>query len=54
MAFDDDFARHVDQIKLRLPHISGEEATKQSLVIPLFQMLGYDVWNPLEVQPEFG
>lgn len=54
MAFDDDFAHHVDQIKLRLPHISGEEATKQSLVVPLFQMLGYDVWNPLEVQPEYG
>jgi hypothetical protein len=54
MAFDNDFARHVDQIKLRLPHVFGKEATKQSLIIPLFQILGYDVWNPLEVQPEYG
>jgi predicted type IV restriction endonuclease len=54
MAFEEDLARHVDQIKVRLPHIRGEEATKHSLVVPLFQVLGYDVWNPLEVQPEYG
>lgn len=54
MAFEDDLARHVDQIKARLPHVRGEEATKQSLVVPLFHVLGYDVWNPLEVQPEYG
>jgi hypothetical protein len=54
MAFEDDFARHIDQIKVRMPHIHGEEATKQSLVVPLFHVLGYDVWNPLEVQPEYG
>lgn len=54
MAFEDDFIRHIDQIKARLPHIQGEEATKQSLIIPLFHILGYDVWNPLEVQPEYG
>ncbi len=54
MAFEDDFVRYIDQIRTRLPHIRGEEATKQSLVIPLFHVLGYDVWNPLEVQPEYG
>lgn len=54
MPFEDDFARHIDQIKARLPHVRGEEATKHSLVIPLFHVLGYDVWNPLEVQPEYG
>jgi len=54
MAFEDDLARHVDQIKARLPHVRGEEATKHSLVVPLFHVLGYDVWNPLEVQPEYG
>lgn len=30
----------------------GEEATKQSLVMPLIQALGYDIWNPIEVAPE--
>lgn len=54
MAFEDDFAYHIEQVKIRLPHIRGEESTKQSLVVPLFSILGYDVWNPLEVQPEYG
>lgn len=36
----------VDQIKT-------EEATKQSLILPFFQTLGYDVFNPLEFCPEF-
>ena len=36
----------VDQIKT-------EEATKQSLILPFFQLLGYDVFNPLEFCPEF-
>lgn len=54
MVFEDEFANHINQVKVRLPHIHGEEATKQSLVVPLFHVLGYDVWNPLEVQPEYG
>jgi predicted type IV restriction endonuclease len=54
MAFEDDFSSYIEKIKLHLQHINGEEATKQSLVIPLFHVLGYDVYNPLEVQPEYG
>jgi len=30
-----------------------EEAAKTSLVMPFLQALGYDVFNPLEVKPEF-
>lgn len=33
--------------------IKTEEGTKQSLILPFFQMLGYDVFNPLEFCPEF-
>ena len=33
--------------------ISTEEATKMSLVVPMFQILGYDVFNPLEFCPEY-
>lgn len=33
--------------------IKTEEATKQSLILPFFQFLGYDVFNPLEFCPEF-
>lgn len=31
----------------------GEEATKQALVLPWLNALGYDIWNPSEVCPEF-
>lgn len=53
MPFEDDFSRHVDQVKARLPHIRGEEATKQALVVPLLSVLGYDVYDPREVAPEY-
>lgn len=33
--------------------ISTEEATKTSLIMPFFAMLGYDVFNPMEFIPEF-
>ena len=32
---------------------STEEATKTSLVLPFIQMLGYDIFDPVEVVPEF-
>jgi predicted type IV restriction endonuclease len=54
MPFEDDLARHADQIKSRTAYVRGEEATKQALVVPLLQVLGYDVFDPREVQPEFG
>lgn len=31
----------------------GEEATKQALVLPMLDALGYDIWNPEEVCPEY-
>lgn len=34
-------------------HIETEEATKNALVMPFIQNLGYDVFNPTEVIPEF-
>lgn len=33
--------------------VSTEEATKTSMIMPFFQLLGYDVFNPLEFVPEF-
>lgn len=53
MTFHNDLARHVEQVRARLPHLKGEEATKQALVIPLLQLLGYDVFDPREVKPEY-
>lgn len=35
------------------PQLKTEEATKNALVMPFISALGYDVFNPLEVIPEF-
>lgn len=37
----------------QLDHIVNEEATKNAMVMPFIQALGYDPFNPLEVMPEF-
>ena len=42
-------AERVEKLKDNLP---TEEATKNALILPFIQMLGYDVFNPLEVLPE--
>lgn len=34
-------------------NISTEEATKTSIIMPFFNILGYDVFNPMEFMPEF-
>lgn len=39
-------------IKLR-ENINTEEATKTSIVLPFFQLLGYDIFNPMEFVPEY-
>ncbi|MCL2397797.1 MAG: type I restriction endonuclease [Defluviitaleaceae bacterium] len=33
--------------------LATEDATKTSLVMPFFKLLGYDIFNPLEFVPEF-
>jgi hypothetical protein len=37
----------------KLDHLQTEEATKNALIMPFIQALGYDVFNPAEVVPEF-
>ena len=33
--------------------VQNEEATKNAFILPFIQALGYDVFNPLEVTPEY-
>ncbi|MBH23367.1 MAG: restriction endonuclease [Myxococcales bacterium] len=40
----------IEQIKDR---VETEEATKNAFIMPFIQALGYDVFNPMEVVPEF-
>ena len=43
-------ATRIDSLK---DSINTEEATKTAIVMPFFQILGYDIFNPLEFSPEF-
>lgn len=47
--------RVLEQMQARMPAVigRGEEATKQALVLPMLDALGYDIWNPSEVCPEY-
>ena len=51
-----DFKDSIKQISERIEKLKGnlqtEEATKNALIMPFISMLGYDVFNPLEVLPE--
>lgn len=44
------FSKRTEKIK---DELNTEEATKNALIMPFFQMLGYDVFNPFEFVPEF-
>lgn len=44
------FSSKINSIK---NSIQTEESTKTAAVLPFFQLLGYDVFNPLEFVPEF-
>lgn len=52
-----DFIDQVKQFSKRVAAVKDslttEEATKMSLIVPFFSMLGYDVFNPAEFVPEF-
>ena len=52
-----DFIDQVKALAARIPklseNISTEEATKNALVMPLINILGYNVFDPTEVIPEF-
>lgn len=41
------------QVPAQLAHVHTEEATKNALVMPFIRALGYDVFDPREVVPEF-
>jgi predicted type IV restriction endonuclease len=43
-------ANRIERIRV---NIHTEEATKTSLIMPLIQILGYDIFNPEELVPEY-
>jgi hypothetical protein len=53
MDFKDQIKELVERINKSKDHIKTEEATKNAVIMPFIQTLGYDVFNPAEVVPEF-
>lgn len=53
MDFKDQIKQLGERVNKLLDSIQTEEATKNALIMPFIQALGYDVFNPLEVVPEF-
>jgi hypothetical protein len=52
MDFKDSIKQISDRVLKLKDQIQTEEATKTAFVMPFIQVLGYDVFNPLEVIPE--
>lgn len=53
MDFIDSLKQFSKRVETLSPEIQTEEATKMSLIVPFFQLLGYDIFNPLEFCPEY-
>ncbi|KQS33196.1 type I restriction endonuclease [Dyadobacter sp. Leaf189] len=53
MDFKDQIKQFSDRVTKLKDNIHTEEATKNAFIMPFLQILGYDVFNPLEVVPEF-
>jgi predicted type IV restriction endonuclease len=53
MDFIDQIKQLSDRIIKLKDNIQTEEATKNAFIMPFIQCIGYDVFNPLEVVPEY-
>ena len=53
MSFSEDIIAFTNRLKTLKTRIQTEEATKTSMIMPFFQLLGYDVFNPMEFVPEY-
>lgn len=53
MAFADSLRTLANQIEDRRKHVATEEAVKQALILPFVSTLGFDIYNPAELIPEY-
>jgi hypothetical protein len=53
MGFTEDIVKLSEQVRKRFDQVVGEEATKMALIVPFLSALGYDVYDPSEVMPEY-
>ena len=53
MDFNEKIRNFIDRIETIKDTLTTEEETKTALIMPFFQLLDYDVFNPLEFVPEY-
>lgn len=53
MDFKDEIKLFGDKVEKLKAQIQTEEATKNAFIMPFIKVLGYDVFDPFEVTPEF-
>lgn len=53
LEFADKLKEFCNRVKNLKSKIKTEEATKTSMIMPFFSLLGYYVFNPLEFVPEY-
>lgn len=53
MDFKDEIKQFGDRVEKLKNQIQTEEATKNAFIMPFIKALGYDVFNPMEVVPEY-
>lgn len=53
MGLETQVAALAQKVKSQQGILQTEEAAKNALIMPFIQLLGYDVFNPLEVVPEY-
>lgn len=54
MSLDQQIQTLMDRIDSNGATLENEEATKNALILPMLRALGYDVFNPSEVRPEYS
>ena len=52
--FADKIRQHAENVSSRYANCSNEEQTKQSLIQPFLMILGYDIFDPNEVEMEYS
>lgn len=53
MDFKEELKKHIKRVENVKDNLQTEEATKMALILPFFQLLGYDVFNTSEFCPEY-
>ena len=53
MDFIDELRALANRVQGQLEHLQTEEATKNAIIMPFINIMGYDVFNPTEIVPEF-